>query len=219
MKGPIHMQKDYLRNSSTSATFGKRISEWSALGISVLFSASVWAGDSYTPGNYQLDAMHSKVGFEVPHLVISSVEGRFNEYQGDFTLAPKFTDSKLAVSIDSKSIDTAIQKRDDHLRGPDFFDVAKYPKITFKSKRIQGTPESFKVIGDLTMKGVTKEVVLDGKFLGSVKDGYGNLKAAFQANTQVHRKDFGLTWNNMVEAGPAVGDDVTISLKIQGAKK
>lgn len=184
-------------------------------------SAMAVAADSstYAPGKYQIDPMHSKVGFEVPHLVISSVEGRFNEYQGEFTLADKLEKSKVSVVINSSSIDTGIKKRDDHLRSGDFFDAAKFPKLSFKSKSISGTPDALKIVGDLTIKGVTKEVTLNGKYLGSAKDGYGNLKAAFQADTKISRKEFGLTWNNFVEAGPAVGDEVTISLKVQGAKE
>ena len=185
---------------------------------SVSMSLSAFAAPAYTAGTYQIDPMHSKVGFEVPHLVISSVEGRFDEFQGEFSLAEKFGDSKLAVTIDTKSVDTAIKKRDEHLRSADFFDAVKYPKMTFKSKHIEGTPESFTAVGDLTIKGISKEVTLAGKYLGSVKDGYGNFKAVFQANTKISRKDFGLTWNSLVEAGPVVGDEVTISLKVQAAK-
>ncbi|MBI3557998.1 MAG: YceI family protein [Deltaproteobacteria bacterium] len=190
----------------------------SIIGTALLLSTTGFAGQAYTPGSYQIDPMHSKVGFEVPHLVISSVEGRFNEYQGDFSLGEKFSDSRLSVTIETKSVDTAIRKRDDHLRSADFFDVAKFPKMTFKSKRIEGTPEAFTAMGDLTIKDVTKEVTLEGKYLGSVKDGYGNFKAAFSAVTKLSRKDFGLTWNSLVEAGPVVGDEVTISLKVQAAK-
>ncbi|MEW6057714.1 MAG: YceI family protein [Bdellovibrionota bacterium] len=186
--------------------------------ITTLVSISAFSGTSYTPGSYQIDPMHSKVGFEVPHLVISSVEGRFNDYQGEIMLADKIEESKVEVTINANSIDTGIKKRDDHLRSADFFETSKYPKITFKSKRVAGAAENLKITGDLTIKGVTKEVMLDGKYLGLAKDGYGNLKAAFQAETEISRKDYGLTWNNAVEAGPVVGDEIKISLKVQGAK-
>src|SRR5690606_24846166 len=89
---------------------------------------------------------------------------------------------------------------------------------TFKSKRVVGEPNSFKVVGDFTMKGVTREITLNARYLGSTPDGYGNLKAAYEAKTKLNRKDFGLTWNNMVEAGPVVGDEIEISLKIQAGK-
>ncbi len=185
--------------------------------FSTLISASALASGKYAPGVYQVDPMHSKVGFEIPHLVISTVEGKFDKYDGSIELADKFEKSKVSVNIDMSSIDTGVAKRDDHLRSPDFFDVAKHPSMKFESLSISGNSEKFKVTGNLTIKGVTRKVVLDGKYLGTVKDGYGNDKAAFQAKTKINRKDFGLTWNQMVEAGPAVGDEVTIDLRIQAA--
>lgn len=183
-----------------------------------LTAISAFAGGPIAPGSYAIDPMHSKVGFEVPHLVISSVEGRFNDFKGDIVIAEKFAASSAKLEIEAKSVDTAIAKRDDHLRSGDFFDAKKFPKLTFQSKRFEGRPESFKLVGDLTIKGKTKEVTLDGKYLGTVKDGYGNQKAAFQATTKINRRDFGLTWNSAVEAGPVVGDEISISLKIQAAK-
>lgn len=169
-------------------------------------------------GKYALDESHSKVGFEIPHLVISSVEGRFTKFEGEIELAEKFTDSKVNTSIDVSTIDTSNADRDKHLKSADFFDIAKYPKMTFKSKKITGTNDNFKVVGDLTIKDVTKEVTLTGKFLGVAKDAYGNDKAAFNASTKISRQEFGLKWSKMVEVGPVVGDEVTITLKVQGAK-
>ena len=169
-------------------------------------------------GKYNIDVMHSKVGFEIPHLVISSVEGKFTKYEGEIELGEKFTDSKVTAKIDTASIDTSVADRDTHLKSADFFDVAKYPSITFTSKKVTGTKDKFKVVGDLTIKDKTKEVTLEGKFLGLVKDAYGNDKAAFSASTKVNRQEFGLKWGKMVEAGPVVGDEVTITLKVQGAK-
>ena len=124
-----------------------------------------------------------------------------------------------ADRIEAKSIDTGIAKRDDHLRSADFFDVEKFPKVTFVSKKIEGTPASFKVLGDLTIHGVTKPVTLTGKYLGSVKDGYGNQKTAFDASTKIKRKDFGLTWNAALETGGVlVGDEVEIALNIEAVR-
>ena len=188
------------------------------LAITLLISSFAQAQGKYTPANYQIDPMHSKIGFEIPHLVISTVEGKFTKYDGNIELAEKFEKSKVNVAVDMNSIDTSVQKRDDHLKSPDFFDVAKYPNMKFESTGVSGTPDNFKITGNLTLKGVTKKVVLDGKFLGAVKDGYGQDKTAFQAKTKISRKDFGLTWNKMVEAGPTVGDEVTIDLRIQAAK-
>lgn len=182
----------------------------------VFMSVSVFAKD-YQAGNYQIDVAHSKVGFEIPHLVISTVEGKFTDYKGTIKLDKKFNRSKFDVVINTKSIDTSIAKRDEHLRSADFFDVEKFPEIKFVSTKVTGTPEKFTIAGNLTMKGVTKPVTLEGQYLGSVKDGFGNHKAAFSAKTTLDRKEFGLTWSNMVEAGPVVGDKVTVDLKIQAA--
>jgi polyisoprenoid-binding protein YceI len=117
-----------------------------------------------------------------------------------------------------KSIDTGNAKRDDHLRSPDFFDVKKFPKMTFESTGVKGTPESFKLEGNLTLHGVTKAVEFDGKMLGSINDGFGNERAAFTATTTIKRADFGLTWNKAIEAGPVVGDTLTITLKVEATK-
>lgn len=176
------------------------------------------ADSKYAPANYQVDPMHSKVGFEIPHLVISTVEGRFTKFDGNIELAEKFDKSKVNVTVDMNSIDTGVQKRDDHLKSPEFFDVVKFPNMKFESTAVSGTPEDFKMTGNLTIKGITKKVVFDGKYLGSMKDGYGQDKTAFQAKTKINRKDFGLNWNKILEAGPTVGDEVTIDLRIQAAK-
>ena len=186
-----------------------------AVAFLVAFSAF---GDNYQAGTYNVDPAHSKVGFEIPHLVISSVEGRFNEYKGELTLGKEFSQSALSAEVGVGSVDTAVKDRDGHLKSADFFDAAKYPKMTFKSKRFEGSPAAFRLVGDLTIKGVTKEVAFDAKYLGAVKDAFGNEKVAIDATTKISRKDFGLTWGKMVEAGPIVGDTVTIQLKLQAAR-
>ena len=187
------------------------------LGI-LLVTSVAQAASQPEPGKYTFDPAHSKIGFDVTHLVISSVEGRFGSFEGEIEIPKNFKNTQIQATVLTQSINTQNEKRDGHLRSPDFFEVDKHPKMIFKSKKISGTPKSFKMTGDLTMKGVTKEVVFDGKYLGSVGDGYGNTKVAFTASSEINRKDFGLTWNKMVEAGPTVGDKVTIDLKIQAAK-
>ncbi len=189
-----------------------------AISFSAFAEKKAEAAKPSPAGKYSLDASHSKVGFEIPHLVISSVEGRFGSFTGEFEMGEKVSSSKVTASVDINSIDTANADRDTHLKGADFFDAAKHPKMTFTSKSITGSFESFKMTGDLTIKGKTKSVVFDGKFLGNVNDAYGNTKAAFTATTKINRKDFDLTWSKAVEVGPVVGDEVTITLKIQGAK-
>lgn len=188
------------------------------IGASVLVLSATAHAAKYESGNYQLDPAHSKVGFEIPHLVISTVEGKFNNSEGSIELNDKFEKSKVKANVDIASIDTGNEKRDTHLKSPDFFDSGKYPKMTFESVQVIGAAENFKLIGNLTIKGVTKKVTFDGKYLGSVVDGYGNQKAAFSATTKINRKDFGLNWNSMVEAGPVVGDEVTIDLRLQAGR-
>ena len=187
-------------------------------GLILGLSLSAFADAKYTAGVYDIDPMHSKAGFEVPHLVISSVEGKFKTYEGKIDLNKDFSKSTVEAVLDAKSIDTGVEKRDEHLRSADFFNTAEFPQIKFKSTKIQGKPDKFKLIGDLTIRGVTKSVVLDSKYLGSVVDGYGNSKVAIEGKTVINRKDFGLSWNSVVEAGPVVGDKITIELKIQAAR-
>lgn len=184
-----------------------------------MFALSALANPQLTPSKYTIDSMHSSVGFEIPHLVISSVEGKFKTFSGTLVVNEKFDKSTLTAEVDVNSIDTSVADRDAHLKSPDFFDAAKYPKMTFKSTSISGTPEAFKLTGDLTIHGKTKRVTFDASYKGSVTDAYGNLKAAFTAKTVINRKDFGLTWSKAVEAGPVVGDNVTLELKIQAAKE
>jgi polyisoprenoid-binding protein YceI len=167
-------------------------------------------------GNYTIDSYHSKVGFEVPHLVVSSVEGRFNAFSGTVTVVKD--NVEVATDIDINSVDTGIGKRDEHLKSADFFDVATYPKMTFKSKKIVWKKNNFKLIGDLTLHGVTKEVVLNGKYNGAVKDQFGSDKIVAVAEGKISRKDYGLVWNKAVEAGPVVGDEITLSFKIEASK-
>lgn len=169
----------------------------------------------YKPGNYDVDPAHTKIGFEVPHLVISTVEGHFNKFTGKADLADKFEKSKFSVAVETASVDTGVAKRDEHLKSPDFFDVAKFPEMKFDSTLVKGKPESFKLTGDLTIHGVTKKVTFDAKYLGAVNDGMGNEKTAFTAKAKINRKDFGLKWSGMMEAGPVVGDEVTLDLRVE----
>lgn len=189
------------------------------IAVTALSSQTFAAGaKALEAGQYNIDPMHSKVGFEIPHLVISTVEGSFKTYGGSLTVADQFNKSKIEADVDISSVDTGVADRDGHLKSPDFFDAAKYPKMTFKSTSITGSPQSFKMTGDLTIRGKTKKVTFEGNYRGSAVDGYGNTKAAFVAQTKINRKDFGLTWSNVVEVGPVVGDEVTIKLNIQAAK-
>ncbi|WP_413558203.1 YceI family protein [Bdellovibrio sp. HCB209] len=182
-----------------------------------LLSASAFA-KSIPAGTYSVDPAHSKIGFEVPHLVIATVEGHFKKFDGSITIDPKLEKSKANLNVDVGSIDTDNADRDGHLKSPDFFDAAKYGKLSFVVKKVIGTADDLKLVGDLTLKGKTKEVTLAVKYLGEVKDAYGNDKIAFTATGKINRQDYGLSWSKAVEAGPVVGDEITLNIRIQAAK-
>jgi len=172
---------------------------------------------------WQIDPDHAFVEFKVKHLMVSSVKGTFTKVAG--TLEADDADlakATVTVTIDTASLDTNIAKRDEHLRSPDFFDVAKYPTMTFTSKRVivEGGKVS-KVIGDLTIRGTTREVTLDvADFTPAIKDPWGKQRRGATATATINRKDFGLAWNKLLETGGAVvGDEVKISLDIELIKK
>ncbi|WP_413582296.1 YceI family protein [Bdellovibrio sp. HCB288] len=185
--------------------------------IITLLSTAAFA-KSIPAGTYTLDSAHSQVGFEVPHLVISSVDGRFTKFDGSITIDSKLEKSKANLNVDVNSIDTANADRDKHLKSPDFFDAAKNPTMKFVTKKVIGSADDLRLVGDLTIKGKTKEITLAVKYLGDVKDAYGNQKIAFTATGKINRQEFGLTWSQAVEAGPVVGDEITLNIKIQGNK-
>ncbi len=186
--------------------------------VSLLAAAPVLA--SAATSSWTIDASHSQVGFAVKHLVISNVRGEFGAYQGKLVLDDADpTRSTVEATIDVNSVDTRVADRDAHLKSPDFFDVAKYPSITFKSTKVaKAGKDKLAVTGDLTLHGVTKPVVLDVSTSPEVKGMYGETRRAFSAITKISRKDYGLTWNKLVEAGPAVGDEVSIALDLELVK-
>lgn len=170
--------------------------------------------------SWSVDPAHSQVGFGVKHLVISTVRGEFKTYTGKIVLdEADVTKSTVDATIDVNSIDTKVADRDAHLKSPDFFDTAKYPSMTFKSSKVAKAGKGkLKVTGDLTLHGVTKPVVLDVATTPEVKGMQGETRRGFAGTTKISRKAFGLTWNNLVEAGPAVGDEVTITLELEAVK-
>jgi polyisoprenoid-binding protein YceI len=172
--------------------------------------------------DYEIDSTHSSVGFKIKHLSISSVTGRFLDFKGNFSFDPKnISTSKTDATITVASISTDNQKRDDHLKGSDFFNYGAFPSVSFKSTEVKNaTEEGFDLLGDLTIHGVTKPVTLKVTNGGTIKDPWGNERAAFTAVTKINRKDFGLTWNKALETGGLlVGEDVTIQIEIEGIKK
>ncbi|MBJ6752424.1 YceI family protein [Geomonas anaerohicana] len=183
-----------------------------ALALPALASASTW----------NIDPDHSSVGFKVRHLMVSNVKGNFEKHKGTVEINDKdITKSKVFVTIDTASVNTNVAKRDEHLRSADFFDVAKYPTMTFNSKKVAKAGKGkLKVTGDLTLHGVTKEVVLnvEGPAKES-KDPWGNFRSGVTASTKINRKDFGLVYNAALETGGvAVGEDVDINLEIEMIK-
>jgi polyisoprenoid-binding protein YceI len=166
---------------------------------------------------FTLDRAHTTVEFVVRHLMISKVRGRFTNFDGAIELAPD-SDVPVAISatIDAASIDTREDQRDAHLRSADFFDVENFPNIVFQSTRIEGTPERFTVLGNLTIHGVTRQVTLNGSFEGRAKDPWGGFHVGFSAHGTVNRQDFGLNWNAALETGGViVGDEVRIEINAE----
>ncbi|WP_373998053.1 YceI family protein [Bdellovibrio bacteriovorus] len=172
---------------------------------------------------FQIDPSHSTANFSIKHMMIAKVHGGFEKMSGTLEFdAANPAASKVEATIEAASINTREPQRDAHLKSADFFDVEKFPTITFKSKSVKVAGEGeLKVLGDLTIHGVTKEVNLDVEGpTAEMKDPWGNIKVGISATTKINRKDFGLTWNAALETGGIlVGDDVTISLDVQFVKQ
>jgi polyisoprenoid-binding protein YceI len=174
-----------------------------------------------TTESWTIDKAHSSATFKVRHLV-ANVVGNFRDFSADITIdRAKPENSAVDFTIQATSIDTGNTNRDDHLRTADFFDVAKFPTITFKSTSVKPKmANQFDVTGDLTMHGVTKRVTLPVSFLGFGKDGRGNEKGGFEIETTLNRKDYGIVWNrNIDEGGVLLGDDVKIAISLEVNKK
>ena len=183
------------------------------LAIPVLTYASDW----------EIDPDHSNFQFKVRHLTVSNVNGGFNKARGVATIEDQdITNLKVTVTIDAASVNTGHAKRDEHLRGPDFFDVAKYPTITFVSKKaIKADANRLRVIGDLTIHGVTREIAVDVQGpTAEVKDPWGNFRRGATATTKINRRDFGMTWNKVLDTGGLiVADEVDIYVEVELVKK
>ena len=174
-----------------------------------------------TPGTWEIDAAHSSVGFVARHLMISKVRGGFAKFSGQVTIGETPEASSVVATIDAASIDTGEPARDAHLRSPDFLDVEKYPTLDFRSTYVRRTGEtSLRLDGELTIRRVTRPVSLDVSYLGVVTDPFGNEKAAFSAETEIDREDWGITWNKALETGGVlVGKRVKLELEIQLVRK
>lgn len=177
-----------------------------------------------TTTTWTIDPTHSLVEFSTKHMMITTVKGRFTDVQGTIRTSDQDPAARGAdVTIAAASLSTGTEQRDQHLRSGDFFDVEKFPTLTFRAKRVDGAPttpgDEFTVVGDLTIRDVTKEVTLQATFEGTGKDPWGNEKASFSASTKVDRRDFGLTWNAALETGGVlVSNDIKISIEVQAVK-
>ncbi|MFS4458174.1 YceI family protein [Bdellovibrio sp. HCB2-146] len=182
----------------------------------LLTFASVVLATSALAAKYEIDPAHTNVMFTAPHLVVSKVKGRFDKFNGSFEFDEKTMQlSDIQVTIKTDSINTNEKDRDKHMRSPDFFDSAKYPDMTFKSKKVHYDKDKpDKVDGDLTIRGVTKPVTLDVDYNGAVTDAWGNRVVTFEAETKVNRKDFGMIWNKALDkGGVTVGDEIKIEIE------
>jgi polyisoprenoid-binding protein YceI len=170
---------------------------------------------------WAIDPVHSVPEFSVKHMVISTVKGRFTKVEGAIMLDEATpANSSVKATIDVTTIDTGEAQRDTHLRSADFFDVEKFPTIAFTSSKVERkSDDEYKVTGDLTIRDVTRPVVLDVEYEGQIKDAYGKQRAAFTATTQIDRKDFGLNWNMALEAGGfIVSNNVKVTLHIAAVR-
>jgi polyisoprenoid-binding protein YceI len=171
--------------------------------------------------SWQIDAAHSGINFSVRHMVIAKVRGRFGKFTGTVRAADADpTQTEIKVEIDASSIDTGAGDRDKHLRSGDFFDVEAYPTLRFESTRVEAAGEErYRLIGNLTIKNVTREVALDVEYSGRAKDPWGNERAAAHAKGSIDRRDFGLGWNQLLEAGGVlVGERIEIELEVQAVR-
>ena len=168
-------------------------------------------------GTYDIDVSHTRVGFAVRHMAVSKVRGEFQEFAGTLELAENPVDSKIEVTIQAGSVDTHDENRDNHLRTGDFFDTEHHPVWTFTSTAIRPvTATEWRVDGDLTIRGVTRQVTLDATLEGVVKDPYGNLRVGFSATTSIVRDDYGVSFNGVMEAGGlVVAKKVDIDLELE----
>jgi polyisoprenoid-binding protein YceI len=213
-----------MKNEESTMKLGTPRTLGLAFAAVALLSLSALAADpapAPAASTYNVDAVHSSVGFKVRHLV-GKVPGSFKEYTGTIVGDPKDPqNASITLTIKAASITTANEGRDKHLNSPDFFDTAKYPEITFKSSKI--TPkdgDQYEVAGTFTMHGVTKEIVVPVFFGGVAKDPWGNERAGFSVDMTLNRKDYGINFNKVLDqGGTMLGDDVTISIEIEAVKK
>jgi len=172
-------------------------------------------------GDYTLDAAHTRLGFVARHAMVTKVRGAFTEFEGSAHLDfqnPAASTANLTIQV--KSIETGQKQRDEHLRTNDFFDAPTFPEMTFASTAVEVDGDSYKLVGDLTIKDVTKPVTIDFEFTGAAKDPYGNIRAGFDGVATLNRKDWGLVWNAAIETGGfLVSDKIKLVLEVAAVKQ
>ncbi len=190
---------------------------WLIVGVVLIIGSGICQAEM---ARYDVDLDHSTIEFRVAHMVISKTTGRFMDYTGYIEMDPDALKVKaLEAVIKTVSVTTNHEKRDAHLRGPDFFNAEKYPTMTYKMKSYRKEGEDYLAVGDLTLLGVTKEITLKGSFNGVTKDPWGNMRAGFTAEGKLNRKEFGMNWNKVLDSGGVVvGDDVFIKLEMECIK-
>ena len=172
-----------------------------------------------TPGTWTIDPSHTNVDFIVRHLMVSKVRGRFHDVTGAITIGADPANSSVNATIGVKSIDTGNTDRDNHLRTNDFFSADTFPTITFVSTKLSSSGDDYKLAGNLTLRGVTKPVVLELEFNGASSDPWGGIRAGFSARGEINRRDFGVEWNAPLEGGGVVvGDKIKLELEIEAIK-
>ena len=186
----------------------------------LVLGATLVAGDTVTsaPVAWTIDRVHSELSFRVRHLT-GRVRGSFKDWSGTVTADPaELVAGSVSVEVKTASINTEQERRDTHLRSPDFFDAEKFPTMTFSSTKVELNGKEIAITGNLTIKDVTRPVVLRGTFNGRITDPMGKERLGFEASTTIDRREFGLVWNRMVEGTSLVGDEVTIDLAIEAVK-
>jgi polyisoprenoid-binding protein YceI len=190
--------------------------------IAVAAVATLMGATARALDTYKVDPAHTSINFSIDHMVINTVHGRFRQFDGTITVDPDGGNAlkQASAAIQAKSIDTDIERRDNHLRSPDFFDVEKYPTITFESAEVKTDGGTQTLVGKFTMHGVTKEISLPVKLKGPIKDPMGGTRLGLEASTKLNRKDYGLAWNKVLEAGGVmVGEDVGIQINAEFVKQ
>lgn len=188
--------------------------------VSMLFGLLL-ANVAFAADKYELDPVHTRIGFTARHLMINNVSGRFTDFTGNILYDEQdITKSAVSVKIQAVSVNTENKMRDDDLRSPNFFDVAKYPEITFQSSRIEKQGDGYVCAGTLAMHGVSKEITIPFTILGKIKDPWGNTRIGLEAELKVDRRDWGLTYSKALDSGGLiVGNEIKIDLNVEAVKK